>query len=37
MGRAGLFRIKPKLAAEVQICVATLPKFSRHSSYKASN
>ena len=37
MGRAGLFRTKPKLSAEVLIRVATLPEFTRHSSHKANN
>ena len=37
MGRAGLFRTKPKLAAEVLIRVATLPEFAHHSSQKANN
>jgi hypothetical protein len=37
MGRAGLFRTKPKLSAEVLIRVATLPEFARHSSHKANN
>jgi hypothetical protein len=37
MGRAGLFRTKPKLSAKVLIRVATLPEFARHSSHKANN
>jgi hypothetical protein len=32
MGRAGLFRTKPKLSAEVLIRVATLLGFARHST-----
>jgi hypothetical protein len=32
--RAGLFRTKPKLSAEVLIRVATLPEFARHSSHQ---
>jgi hypothetical protein len=34
MGRAGLFRTKPKLSAEVLIHLATLLEFARHSSHK---
>jgi hypothetical protein len=37
MGRAGLFRTKPKLSAEVLIRVATLPEFVRYSTHKANN
>ena len=37
MGRARLFRTKPKLSAEVLIRVTTLPEFARHYSYKANN
>jgi hypothetical protein len=34
MGRAGLFRTKPKLAAGVLIRVATLLDFPRHSTIR---
>jgi hypothetical protein len=37
MGRAGLFRTKPKLSAEVLTYVATLPECARYSSYKADD
>jgi hypothetical protein len=37
MERAGSFRTKPKLSAEVLIRVATLPEFARHSSHKAND
>jgi hypothetical protein len=37
MGRAGLFRTKPKLSAEVLIRVAISTEFARYSSHKANN
>ena len=37
MGRAGLFRTKPKLLAEVLIRVATLLKFCLPQHYMANN